>query len=133
VNLIARIGGSAEAAAANGLVFAGHIDTVPFDAGAWTSDPFTLTERDGRLYGLGSSDMKGFVALAASVAAEYAEQKLVAPITLLASADEECGMDGARALQTLPLAPGRHCLIGEPTGLKPIRRHKGIFMERITV
>lgn len=133
VNLLARLGGSAEAAADNGLVFAGHIDTVPFDAGAWTSDPFTLTERDNRLYGLGASDMKGFVALAASVAAAYADQKLSAPVTLLASADEECGMDGARALQTLPLIPGRHCVIGEPTGLVPIRRHKGIFMERITV
>lgn len=133
VNLVARLGGSAEAAADHGLVFAGHLDTVPFDADAWVSDPFTLTERDQRLYGLGSSDMKGFVALAAGVAAEYAGRKLAAPITLLASADEECGMDGARALQAQPLAPGRHCVIGEPTGLVPIRRHKGIFMERITV
>lgn len=132
-NLIARIGGSAEAAAQNGLVFAGHIDTVPYDAGAWTSDPFTLTERDNRLYALGVSDMKGFVALAAAVAAEYADQPLSAPITLLASADEECGMDGARALQSRATRPGRHCVIGEPTGLVPIRRHKGIFMERITV
>src|SRR5699024_4468542 len=59
--------------------------------------------------------------------------KLTAPVTLLASADEECGMDGARALQARSLAPGRHCVIGEPTGLVPIRHHKGIFMERITV
>lgn len=134
VNLIARLGGSAEAAAEHGLAFAGHIDTVPYDASGWSSDPFALTEHDGRLYGLGVSDMKGFVALAAGIAAEYADHKLAAPITLIASADEECGMDGAKALRDAGmLRPSRHCSIGEPTGLIPIRQHKGIFMERISV
>jgi len=132
VNLSARIGGSAEAAAEHGLVLAGHIDTVPYDAGRWTSDPFVLTERDDKLYGLGVTDMKGFVALAADAAAEYVGRELKAPITLLASADEECGMDGARALLDRDAPrPGRHCLIGEPTGLTPIHRHKGILLESI--
>ncbi len=138
VNLIARLGdASADAkggAAERGLVFAGHLDTVPYDTDAWSSDAFDLNERDGRLYGLGVTDMKGFLALAAGVAGEYADRRLAAPVTLLISADEECGMDGARALRDSSQArPGRYCVIGEPTGLVPIRRHKGIFMETITV
>ncbi|MES1926291.1 acetylornithine deacetylase [Salinisphaera sp. T31B1] len=136
VNLIARLG-PAERAAAHGLVFAGHIDTVPYDDRGWQSDPFTLTERDGRLFGLGSCDMKGFIAIAAAVASEYAERDLDAPISLLVSADEECGMDGARALldayREHGRRPGRFCVIGEPTNLVPIRQHKGIFMETIEV
>ncbi|ROO28708.1 acetylornithine deacetylase [Salinisphaera orenii MK-B5] len=130
VNLVARLG-DADRAAEAGLVFAGHMDTVPCDAEGWDSDPFTLSERGGRLYGLGSCDMKGFIALAAGVAAEYADTALAAPLTLLVSADEECGMDGARALLEAGVSPGRYCVIGEPTGLVPIRRHKGILMERI--
>jgi len=134
VNLTARIGGSAAAASEQGLVFAGHLDTVPHDAEGWSSDPFELVERDERLYGLGVADMKGFLALGAGVAGEYAGRRLAAPLTLLISCDEECGMDGARALRDGGgLAPGRHCIIGEPTGLVPIRRHKGIFMDRIVV
>lgn len=134
VNLIARIGGSAEAAAQHGLVFAGHIDTVPHDHTGWHTDPFQLIEHDECLYGLGVSDMKGYVAIAAAIAAEYADQNLSAPITLLASTDEECGMDGALALRDGDTPrPGRYCVIGEPTSLVPIRQHKGIFMETITV
>ncbi|GAB3670413.1 acetylornithine deacetylase [Salinisphaera aquimarina] len=136
VNLVARLG-PAERAAEHGLVFAGHIDTVPCDADGWDSDPFTLDEREGRLFGLGSCDMKGFIALAAGVAGEYANHQLAAPVSLLVSADEECGMDGARALLMAQNdhgeRPGRFCVIGEPTGLQPIRRHKGIFMETIEV
>ncbi len=130
VNLIARLGDAGHAAE-TGLVFAGHIDTVPCDAEDWSSDPFTLSQRDDRLYGLGSCDMKGFVAVAAGVAAEYAGRPLAAPLSLVVSADEECGMDGARALLESHRAPGRFCVIGEPTGLTPVRRHKGIFMETI--
>ena len=113
-----------------GLALAGHIDTVPFDAQGWDSDPFTLTERDDRLYGLGATDMKGFLALAAEAGSRVSAQDLSAPLTLIVSADEECGMDGARALAEGP-APARYCVIGEPTALVPVRRHKGIFMERI--
>jgi acetylornithine deacetylase len=136
VNLVARLG-PAERAAEHGLVFAGHIDTVPFDDSGWDSDPFTLSERDGKLYGLGSCDMKGFLAIAAGVVSEYAAHELAAPISLLVSADEECGMDGARALldahREHGQRPGRLCVIGEPTNLVPIRRHKGILMDTIEV
>lgn len=136
VNLVARLG-PAEQAGEHGLVFAGHIDTVPYDETGWDSDPFELSERDGKLYGLGSCDMKGFIAIAAGVASEYAARDLSAPISLLVSADEECGMDGARALldahREHGQRPGRFCVIGEPTNLVPIRQHKGIFMETVEV
>ena len=135
-NLVARLG-PVEHADEHGLVFAGHIDTVPCDAEGWHTDPFQLVERDGRLFGLGSCDMKGFIALAAGAASTYAQRDLTAPVSLLVSADEECGMDGARALldaqQASGARPGRYCVIGEPTGLQPIRRHKGIFMETVEV
>lgn len=136
VNLVARLGAD-DPTGEHGLVFAGHIDTVPYDDNGWHSDPFSLTERDGRLYGLGTCDMKGFIAIAAAVASEYAAQKLAAPVSLLVSADEECGMDGARALldahREHGQRPGRYCVIGEPTNLVPIRQHKGIFMETLEV
>lgn len=129
VNLIARLGGKAN----DGLVLAGHLDTVPYDARGWHSDPFTLSERDGRYYGLGVCDMKGFLAIAAEVASEFSGQTLHKPLVILASADEECGMDGARALAGSGRAVGRYALIGEPTNLIPVRRHKGILMDAIRV
>ncbi|MDN5937268.1 MAG: acetylornithine deacetylase [Salinisphaera sp.] len=128
VNLIATLG-----AGENGLVLAGHLDTVPCDEQGWHSDPFALSERDRRYYGLGTADMKGFLALAADVARDYVGRALHQPLVILASADEECGMDGARALCDAGIRPGAHCVIGEPTGLVPIRRHKGILMETIRV
>lgn len=129
VNLIATLGGGSD----EGLVLAGHLDTVPYDDTGWHSNPFELSERDGRYYGLGTADMKGFLALAAAVAGEYADRRLKQPLVILASADEECGMDGARCLAEGNERPGRHVLIGEPTGLRPVNRHKGILMEAIRV
>ncbi len=133
VNLIARLGASIDEDSHNGLVLAGHLDTVPYDDKGWHSDPFELSERDGRYYGLGTTDMKGFLAIAADVAREYSTAQFKAPLTILASADEECGMDGARVLANSGRKLGRHALIGEPTNLVPIHRHKGIFMEAIRV
>ncbi|MDT0634182.1 acetylornithine deacetylase [Spectribacter hydrogenoxidans] len=130
VNLIATLG---DAEAGDGLALAGHLDTVPYDDNGWDSDPFTLTRRDSRYYGLGTTDMKGFLALAADVARDYRATDLTRPLVILASADEECGMDGARALRDAGHRPARHAVIGEPTGLVPIRRHKGILMEAIRV
>ncbi len=127
-NLIATAGRGPD-----GLVLSGHTDTVPFDAGRWSSDPFLLDERDNRLYGLGTSDMKGFFALAIEVLREVDFRQLRHPLILLATADEESTMCGARSLVKLQRRLGRHALIGEPTGLRPIRQHKGITMETIRV
>ena len=125
-NLIATLGQGED-----GLILAGHTDTVPCDPALWRRDPFTLREADGRLYGLGTADMKSFLALAVEAVRDLRASDLKRPLVLLATADEESGMLGARTLAAAGRRLGRHCIIGEPTGLKPIRQHKGIFDERI--
>jgi acetylornithine deacetylase len=125
-NLIATAGSGDE-----GLVLSGHTDTVPFDEGRWSQDPFKLTRRDGKLYGLGVSDMKGFFSLVIEAVRDLDLNRLNQPLTILATADEESTMSGAKALVEENRKLGRHALIGEPTGLKPIRMHKGIAMETI--
>jgi acetylornithine deacetylase len=125
-NLIARLGQGGE-----GLILAGHTDTVPYDEGKWRHDPFALTEEAGRLYGLGTCDMKAFLALAIEAARTYVNQPLQRPLVLLATADEESSMDGARLLAEEGQRLGRYCLIGEPTGMRPVRQHKGIMMEAV--
>ncbi|MCP4000378.1 MAG: acetylornithine deacetylase [Gammaproteobacteria bacterium] len=132
-NLIATLGKEAEEGQGTGLVLSGHTDTVPCDDALWASDPFSLAERDQRLYGLGSADMKAFLAIAMSACADIDPAKLTAPVILLATADEESSMAGARALAASGKPAARYAVIGEPTGLQPIRMHKGIFMESITV
>lgn len=114
-----------------GLVLAGHTDTVPFDEGAWSGDPFRVREKDGALYGLGTSDMKAFLALAIEAARAFDDRDLKEPLILLATADEECGMSGARALVDAGRPRARRAIIGEPTGLVPVRMHKGCAMERL--
>ena len=116
-----------------GLVLSGHTDTVPFDDSGWHSDPFTLKAAGDRWHGLGSCDMKGFLALCVQLAAELKDQKLDQPLIILATADEESGMDGAKALLQQGRPLGRHALVGEPTGLVPIRMHKGIFMDALKI
>jgi len=125
-NLIATLGRGE-----GGLVLAGHVDTVPYDEGKWRHDPFRLTSSDQKLYGLGTSDMKSFLALALEAARELRTGDLQAPLILLATADEETSMSGARALVKHDRPRARHALIGEPTGLRPVRMHKGILMEAI--
>ncbi len=125
-NLIATLGHGA-----GGLILAGHTDTVPTDPDRWHSDPWRLTERDGRWYGLGTTDMKGFFAAALEAARGLRGERLRRPLVLLATADEETTMSGARALAAADLRAGRHAVIGEPTGLRPVHRHKGILMEAI--
>lgn len=127
-NLIARLGEGDD-----GLVLSGHTDTVPYDAERWTDDPFELTERDGKLYGLGTADMKGFFAAALGAVAQFEAGLLRRPITLLGTADEESTMGGARALADAGERLGRYAIIGEPTGLRPIRKHKGVFYVRVTI
>jgi acetylornithine deacetylase len=127
-NLIASLGSGP-----GGLVLSGHSDTVPYDDTGWSSDPFQLAERDGRLRGLGICDMKGFLAMAVQVAGEFAQAKLRQPLILLATADEERSMDGAKALVAAGRPKARYAVIGEPTGLKPVRLHKGILMDSLKV
>ena len=116
-----------------GLVLSGHTDTVPFDQGKWQSDPFRATERDGFLYGLGSADMKSFFAVAIEAARRFEASALSEPLIILATADEECGMSGVRALVERGMPRARHAIIGEPTNLAPIRLHKGVSMESIAL
>ncbi|WP_037374548.1 acetylornithine deacetylase [Sedimenticola selenatireducens] len=114
-----------------GLVLSGHTDTVPYDEQRWQSDPFRLVERDNRLYGLGTSDMKAFFALVLEAVRGLDLSQLKQPLTLLATADEESNMCGAQSLLETNRRLGRYAVIGEPTGLKPVRMHKGISMEII--
>lgn len=114
-----------------GLMFAGHTDTVPYDQHSWHHDPFTLTQKDGRLYGLGTSDMKSYFALAMEAALRFKPEDLKQPLFILATADEESSMDGALALVERGCPHVRYAVIGEPTGLKPVNAHKGIMMEAI--
>lgn len=129
-NLIATLG---PIEAGGGLVLSGHTDTVPFDADQWSQDPFCLTERDGRLYGLGTADMKSFFALALAAIEQIDRKRLRRPLIVLATADEESTMDGVRLLAKTGLPAGQSAVIGEPTGLKPIRMHKGVLMEMVEV
>jgi acetylornithine deacetylase len=116
-----------------GLVLAGHSDTVPFDEKLWQTDPLKLTEVDGRWVGLGSCDMKGFFALAIEAVRPLLDKPFKQPLLILATCDEESSMSGARALAEAGRPLGRAAVIGEPTGLKPIRLHKGVMMERIDI
>jgi len=125
-NLVATLGSGP-----GGLVFSGHTDTVPFDQQRWSQDPFQLTEKNQRLYGLGTSDMKAFFAFALEAVKPYAAKDFKAPLILVATADEETTMAGAKALVAHGGLNARHAVIGEPTNLKPIRLHKGIMMEKI--
>ncbi|MEJ2439292.1 MAG: acetylornithine deacetylase [Gammaproteobacteria bacterium] len=127
-NLIATLGQGP-----GGLVLSGHTDTVPFDASGGQSDPFVLSERDQRLYGLGSADMKSFFALAMEAARQFDAGKLRAPLILLATADEESSMEGAMSLVAADKPKAKYAIVGEPTGLRPIRAHKGIIMEAVRI
>ena len=127
-NLLATLG-----TGPGGLVLAGHTDTVPFNPELWQSDPLALTERDQRLYGLGVSDMKGFFPIVIEAAKSFIDRPLQQPLIILATADEESSMAGARLLAELGKPKARYAVIGEPTGLRPIRLHKGIMMEAIRV
>ncbi len=121
-NLIASAGSGSD-----GLVLSGHTDTVPCDASLWSSDPYELCEKEDALYGLGSCDMKSFLALALCASEAFDLGKLKRPLTIVATADEESTMSGARLIASNGRKLGRYCVIGEPTGLTPIRQHKGVL------
>jgi acetylornithine deacetylase len=112
------------------LALVGHTDCVPVDA-AWT-EAFTLTERDGRLYGRGACDTKAFIACAL-IAAERAKAKVKKPLLLCFTADEELGCIGAKKLVEGQLGQSRRAIVGEPTQLRPIRANKGYCLAEIEV
>ena len=122
-NLYATIGPNVE----GGIVFSGHTDVVPVDGQAWTSDPFSLTERDGKLYGRGTADMKGFIAAALSLVPQFKKLPLQRPIHLALSCDEEVGCKGVRPLVALMrdhLKKPRAVFVGEPTSMQVVNGHK---------
>jgi acetylornithine deacetylase len=121
---------------AGGAALSGHVDTVPVDGQAWSADPFKLRHSDGRLYGRGSADMKGFVSSFLAAVPEIKAQNLARPLHLFISYDEEVGCHGAkRLIQDLTesgLKPTL-CIVGEPSGMQPILAHKGKLNLRVTV
>ena len=123
-NLFATIGPEEP----DGVVLSGHTDVVPVEGQAWSRDPFTLAERDGRLYGRGTTDMKGFVAASLRAALLAAGRPLARPLHLAFSYDEEIGCIGVRGMIEA-LAARRErpalCIVGEPTEMRIATGHKG--------
>ncbi|WP_277053006.1 acetylornithine deacetylase [Zestomonas thermotolerans] len=131
-NLYARLGPDGP----GGVMLSGHSDVVPVDGQPWTVPPFTLTERDGRLYGRGTADMKGYIACVLASLPRFLKQPLRLPLHLAISYDEEVGCLGVRSLvAALEQRPDRPdiCLIGEPTEMRPVLGHKGKLAMRCEV
>jgi len=133
-NLFATIGPQD---AGGGVILSGHTDVVPVAGQAWDSDPFALVERDGRLYGRGTADMKSFIAIALALVPEFKARALKRPIHLALSFDEEVGCFGApRLIEALPQGTGRPGLVivGEPTNMEVANAHKGchVFATSVT-
>src|SRR5262249_24175961 len=131
-NLYATLGPSDRA----GVCLSGHTDVVPVDGQEWHSDPFELTEKDGRLYGRGTSDMKTWLAVALAYAPDFLARGPETPVHLAFSYDEEVGCIGVRRLieklKDRPLRPVM-CIVGEPTEMKVVRAHKGKHSYRCKV
>lgn len=126
LNLFATLGPDAP----GGVILSGHTDVVPVADQPWSTDPFTLTERDGRLYGRGTCDMKGFVAACVAMAPEFARADLQVPVHFAFTYDEEIGCFGAQALTASLAARGLRpaaAIIGEPTLMQLVDGHKGCF------
>ncbi|MHC5003544.1 MAG: acetylornithine deacetylase [Planctomycetota bacterium] len=134
VNVLAFAG--PEAGPDRGLTLCGHLDVVPAGEPEWSSDPFTVVERDGALYGRGTCDMKGFVALAVNTMAALEPDRLAAPLCLLLTCDEEIGCVGAqRLVERWPedVTVPKSTVVGEPTSLRVVRLHKGHLTVRIEI
>lgn len=119
-----------------GLVLSGHMDVVPADEAGWRHDPFTLADEGDRWTGRGACDMKGFLALAANLAAQARPERWRAPLALVFTYDEEVGTLGAKRLTETFAGAGvlpRAAIIGEPTSLRVARTHKGHFKLRVTL
>ncbi|MBK3799655.1 acetylornithine deacetylase [Azospirillum brasilense] len=131
-NLFATIGPMTE----GGVVLSAHTDVVPVDGQPWDTDPFTLVERDGRLYGRGTADMKSFPAVALALLPDILEAGLKRPLHLALSYDEEVGCIGAPAMiariaDELPRPSA--VIVGEPTSMGVVLAHKGCYVLRTTV
>ncbi|MFP8968453.1 acetylornithine deacetylase [Pokkaliibacter sp. CJK22405] len=131
-NLYARLGPAGD----GGVMLSGHTDVVPVDGQAWSHPPFQLTEQDGRCYGRGSADMKGFIACVLDALPRFQLQPLRMPLHLAFSYDEEVGCLGVRSLiEHLKASPEKPamCIIGEPTSMQPVYGHKGKVAMRCKV
>jgi acetylornithine deacetylase len=119
-----------------GTILSGHTDVVPIDGQSWSNDPFRLTERDGRLYGRGATDMKGFDACSLAAVPDMVAAPLARPIHLALSYDEEVGCIGVRGiiarLERAKVKPAA-CFVGEPTEMGVVIGHKGRRSFRVTV
>ena len=127
INLIALSADTTEVE----LALVGHSDTVPYDPN-W-ADATNLTERDGKLYGRGSCDTKGFIAAALTAVEAIDLSKLKKPLALIFTADEEIGLRGAKKLAEAKPLRARYSIVGEPTSLKPIRAGKGYSLAEVIV
>jgi len=127
-NLLAKLG-SGE----GGLLLAGHSDTVPFDENRWLSDPHKILDKDDKFYGLGTCDMKGFFAFVLQVCKGLTAKQLKKPLYILATADEETTMAGARFFTEKQLVKPDVAIVGEPTKLVPVIMHKGHMSHRISI
>lgn len=134
-NLFATIA-AANGSTEGGLILSGHTDVVPTDGQAWQSDPYRADIREGRLYGRGSTDMKGFIAAVLAAAPAMVQAELKRPLHIALSYDEEIGCLGAPVmiaeLQKRGLTP-EHCIVGEPTSMRMVVAHKGIHTFRCAV
>ncbi|WP_445178706.1 acetylornithine deacetylase [Pseudomonas sp. McL0111] len=119
-----------------GIMLSGHTDVVPADGQPWTVPPFALTERDGKLFGRGTADMKGYIACVLALVPALLSAPLRMPVHIALSYDEEVGCLGVRSLlkvlEQRPIKP-LLCIIGEPTELKPVLGHKGKLAMRCDV
>lgn len=119
-----------------GVILSGHTDVVPVDGQDWSTDPFVMTEADGRLFGRGTCDMKGFIACCLVLSEDYARQKLKRPVHFAFSYDEEVGCLGAPDMIREMTAKGPQpaiAIIGEPTGMKVVTGHKGLYSVRVEI
>jgi acetylornithine deacetylase len=113
-----------------GVVLSGHTDVVPVDGQPWDSDPFAVVERDGRLYGRGTADMKGFVAVILSKVPDFAAAPLQTPVHIALSYDEEVGCLGVHGIVDHIRSSGplpRLAIVGEPTRMQVVDAHKGVL------
>ena len=127
VNLFSTVNGKSKVSG-GGVILSGHTDVVPASPKEWTSDPFIATEKNNKIYGRGSTDMKGFIACSLALAPYFASQNLKSPIHFSFTYDEETACQGAPVM--IKELKKRNlncsiCIIGEPTDMKAVEAHKG--------